>query len=62
MPTGEMEGVTFQHLPGYAHNTLCLEEAGVREADAIIIGPSDDLSDKEVCSDMFPGYLVYIAL
>ena len=47
MPTGEMDGVTFQHLPGYAHNTLCLEEAGVREADAIIIGPADDLSDKE---------------
>ena len=48
MPTGEQDGVTFQHLPGYAHNTLCLEEAGVREADAIIIGPSDNLSDKEV--------------
>ena len=27
---------------------MCLEEAGVAEADAIIIGPADDLNAKEV--------------
>ena len=48
MPLGVQKGVTFQHLPGYPHNTMCLEEGGVRSADAIIIGPADDLPDKEV--------------
>lgn len=47
MPQGELQGVRFNFLPGYPHNTSCLEEAGVREADCIIIGPADDLSDKE---------------
>lgn len=27
---------------------MCLEEAGVTDADAIIIGPADDLDPKEV--------------
>ena len=45
---GKQGGVTFQHLPGYPHNTMCLEEAGIRTADAVIIGPADDLPDKEV--------------
>ena len=49
MPTGEKHGVQFNFLPGYPNNTSCLEEAGTRSADAVIIGPSDDLSDKEVC-------------
>ena len=56
MPQGEVNGVNFQFLPGYPHNTSCLEEAGVRSADAIIIGPADDLSDKEVRL-----YLLYVA-
>ena len=48
MPTGTIEGINFFHLPGHPHNTMCLEEAGVAEADAIIIGPADDLNAKEV--------------
>ena len=48
MPTGTIDGINFFHLPGHPHNTMCLEEAGVAEADAIIIGPADDLNAKEV--------------
>ena len=48
MPTGNIDGINFYHLPGDPHNTMCLEEAGVAEADAIIIGPADNLSSKEV--------------
>ena len=48
MPTGCIDGINFYHLPGDPHNTMCLEEAGVAEADAIIIGPADNLSSKEV--------------
>jgi len=50
MPTGKIDGINFFHLPGHPHNTMCLEEAGVAEADAIIIGPADDLNSKEVGS------------
>ena len=48
MPTGKIDGINFFHLPGHPHNTMCLEEAGVAQADAIIIGPADDLNSKEV--------------
>ena len=47
MPTGTIDGINFFHLPGHPHNTMCLEEAGVAEADAVIIGPADDLNAKE---------------
>ena len=48
MPTGKINGINFYHLPGDPHNTMCLEEAGVAQADAIIIGPAEDLNSKEV--------------
>ena len=54
MPTGTIEGINFFHLPGHPHNTMCLEEAGVAEADAIIIGPADDLNAKEVSAFHIP--------
>lgn len=38
----------FRYLCGNPDHSGALEEAGVIEADAIIIGPADDLSDNEV--------------
>lgn len=38
----------FRYLCGNTDHSGALEEAGVLEADAIIIGPADDLSDNEV--------------
>lgn len=46
----EMNSVEFRYLCGNTDHSGALEEAGVLEADAIIIGPADDLSDNEVCS------------
>ena len=43
-----MNGVEFRYLCGNTDHSGALEEAGVLEADAIIIGPADDLSDNEV--------------
>ena len=45
-----MNSVEFRYLCGNTDHSGALEEAGVLEADAIIIGPADDLSDNEVCS------------
>lgn len=40
----------FRYLCGTVDHSGALEEAGVCEADAIIIGPAEDLPDNEVCA------------
>lgn len=40
--------VEFRYLCGNTDHSGALEEAGIMEADAIIIGPADDLPDNEV--------------
>ena len=46
----ETNDVEFRYLCGNTDHSGALEEAGIIEADAIIIGPADDLSDNEVRS------------
>ncbi|KAK9797001.1 hypothetical protein WJX73_002827 [Symbiochloris irregularis] len=58
MPQGKVNGIEFNFLPGYPHNTSCLEEAGTRSADAIIIGPADNLSDKEADAQLLSTIMV----
>lgn len=48
----ENTGVEFRYLCGNTDHSGALEEAGIIEADAIIIGPADDLSDNEVRSSL----------
>lgn len=48
-PEDEDNAVEFRYLCGNVDHSGALEEAGVTEADAIIIGPADDLPDNEVC-------------
>ena len=45
---GDQNGVEFRYLCGNTDHSGALEEAGITDADAIIIGPADDLSDNEV--------------
>lgn len=40
--------VEFRYLCGNTDHSGALEEAGIMDADAIIIGPADDLPDNEV--------------
>ena len=49
-PEDEENGVEFRYLCGNVDHSGALEEAGVCEADAIIIGPAEDLPDNEVCA------------
>ena len=49
-PEDENNGVEFHYLCGNVDHSGALEEAGVCEADAIIIGPAEDLPDNEVCA------------
>ena len=44
----ETNEVEFRYLCGNTDHSGALEEAGIIEADAIIIVPADDLSDNEV--------------
>ena len=46
----EQDGATveFRYMCGDVDHSGALVEAGVTEADAIIIGPADDLPDNEV--------------
>lgn len=44
----EKNEVEFRYFCGNTDHSGAMEEAGVLEADAIIIGPADDLSDNEV--------------
>lgn len=47
--------VEFRYLCGNPDHSGALEEAGIMDADAIIIGPADDLPDNEVrCFLLFP--------
>ena len=50
-PEDEENGVEFRYLCGNVDHSGALEEAGVCEADAIIIGPAEDLPDNEVCAE-----------
>ena len=47
--------VTFRYLCGNVDHSGALEEAGVTDADAIIIGPADDLPDNEVSMQSLAG-------
>ncbi len=49
-PEDQENGVEFRYLCGNVDHSGALEEAGVCEADAIIIGPAEDLPDNEVCA------------
>ncbi len=49
-PEDENNAVEFRYLCGNVDHSGALEEAGVCEADAIIIGPAEDLPDNEVCA------------
>ena len=54
-PEDEDNQVTFRYLCGNVDHSGALEEAGVTDADAIIIGPADDLPDNEVSLHCLAG-------
>ncbi|KAK9814063.1 hypothetical protein WJX72_000188 [[Myrmecia] bisecta] len=52
LPDEEQAGCVFKHLPGLPLVSSVLEEAGVATADAVIIGPADDLPDEQADAQM----------
>lgn len=50
--------VEFRYLCGNVDHSGALEEAGVTEADAIIIGPADDLPDNEADASLLSSIIM----
>ena len=55
---GDEGPVEFRYLCGSVDHTGALEEAGVTEADAIIIGPAEDLPDNEVRGNNAADFII----
>ncbi|KAL3158654.1 hypothetical protein ABBQ32_011397 [Trebouxia sp. C0010 RCD-2024] len=50
--------VEFRYLCGNTDHSGALEEAGIMDADAIIIGPADDLPDNEADASMLSSIIM----
>ncbi|DBB14997.1 hypothetical protein WJX82_007629 [Trebouxia sp. C0006] len=57
-PEDEENDVEFRYLCGNVDHSGALEEAGVCEADAIIIGPAEDLPDNEADASLLSSIIM----